>query len=702
MLKKIFVILFFLFILIDGYAQEIIKFCGADEMRISYLKQNHEIAAAVIKRDEVLEKFTQQFVSDFYSKKSANTIYTIPVVFHVIHNYGVENITDAQLLDGLSILNKTFRKQLSDTASIVNDFKQLHADCEIEFSLAKLDPQGNCTNGINRIASPLSLIGDHTVKSLIQWPSNKYLNVYIVSNAAGLAGHCIWPSDADTIPAWDGIVMGHNYVGSIGTSNYTQSVVFAHECGHYLNLHHIWGGNNVPGFYFYPCADPNKDCNIDDLVADTPPTIGWQSCNLSGASCGNTIDNVQNTMDYSYCNRMFTYGQKARMVACLNSSVAGRNNLWQPANLNATGITSIPVALCEADFISNKRVVCEGSSNVITFTNMSSNGPFTNIEWLFPGGNPPSSSTTSPLVTYNTSGKYDVTLKVLYNSDSMVLSKSNYISVLPSAGNAYPFAEDFETIASLDNSNWFANSFDTVNKWQITNTTSYAGTKSIMLDNYNNVMATKDELYSEIIDLTGAAALNLTFKYAYAKKLTTNNDRLQLYITNNCNNAWLQRLNLIGDAIETAPVNSSPFIPFNNNEWRQASVVIPLSFMTSGFRFKFVFSSSGGNNFYIDDINIDVNAGINYLDEVYATFQLFPNPTIQKINISFLLLEEKKLSLSILNILGQSIFKKDKENYTAGMQSIIIDSEGILPGIYFINVSDGIDSFKKQFIVISD
>ena len=226
-------------------------------------------------------------------------------------------------------------------------------------------------------------------------------------------------------------------------------------------------------------------------------------------------------------------------------------------------------------------------------------------------------------------------------------------------------AEDFETIASLDNSNWFANSFDTVNKWQITNTTSYAGTKSIMLDNYNNVMATKDELYSEIIDLTGATALNLTFKYAYAKKLTTNNDRLQLYITNNCNNAWLQRLNLMGDAIETAPVNSSPFIPFNNNEWRQTSVVIPLSFMTSGFRFKFVFSSSGGNNFYIDDINIDVNAGINYLDEVYATFQLFPNPTIQKINISFLLLEEKKLSLSILNILGQSIFKKDKENYTA-------------------------------------
>ncbi|MBK7183136.1 MAG: hypothetical protein IPH89_09465 [Bacteroidetes bacterium] len=57
---------------------------------------------------------------------------------------------------------------------------------------------------------------------------------------------------------------------------------------------------------------------------------------MSGASCGNVVDNVQNAMDYSYCNKMFTYGQKARMHACLNDTMANRNNLWQTANLIAT------------------------------------------------------------------------------------------------------------------------------------------------------------------------------------------------------------------------------------------------------------------------------------------------------------------------------------------------------------------------------
>ncbi|MES2396974.1 MAG: M43 family zinc metalloprotease [Bacteroidota bacterium] len=689
------------FLSFNTFAQESVKYCGADEMRISVLKQNPKIAQAVIKRDAELEKFTAQFVSDFYDNNARSATYTIPVVFHVIHNYGIENISDAQILDGLDIVNKTFRKQLADTASIVSVFKPLHADCDIEFKLAQLDPDGNCTNGINRIASPLTLIGDHSVKSLIQWPTNKYLNVYIVSQAAGLAGHCVWPSDADTIPAWDGIVIGYNYVGSFGTSSYTQSVAFAHECGHYLNLHHIWGGNNVPGFYFYPCADINKDCNVDDLVADTPPTIGWQSCNLSGASCGNSVDNVQNTMDYSYCNRMFTYGQKARMQACLNSPIAGRNNLWSPANLAATGVLSSP-ALCKANFTSNKAVVCQSSSNTITYTNTSFNGTFTSTQWSFPGGNPATSIANSPVVTYSTPGKYDVTLKVLNGSDSVSVTKPNFVSVLPNTGSSYPFTEGFETLVSLDGLDWFSNSFDTVNSWQITNTASSIGTKSIMLNNFNNTMSTKDELYSKVIDLTGASVLNISFKYAYAKKDSTNNDRLQLLMTSNCNNAWLQRLNLIGSALETTSMATTSFTPASSGEWKQAYAVIPGTYLTSGFRFKFVYTSNGGNNIYIDDINLDVNAGINHQDQISPTFQLFPNPAKEHVNISFTLSETKKINMSVLNILGQTIYKVGEKSFSKGAHTVILDIKGVSEGIYFVNISDGLNILKRPLVIVGN
>ncbi|MCI5058498.1 MAG: M43 family zinc metalloprotease, partial [Flavobacteriales bacterium] len=280
---------------ISLYAQQDLLFCGADEMRISTLEKNPSVASAVIQRDIWLESFTQNFVDQYRSTGP----YIIPVVFHVIHNNGPENISDAQIIDGIRVLNERFQKKSADTSVIVADFKPLHADCEIEFRLAGTDPDGFCTDGINRIESTLTNTGDHEVKSLIQWPTNMYLNIYVVKNAAGLAGHAMWPSDADTIPAWDGIVMSSDYVGAIGTSGPTKSIVIAHEVGHYLNLHHIWGGNNVPGYYFLPCADPNKDCTIDDYVADTPPTIGWQSCNLSGSTCDSTLDNVQNMMEYS-------------------------------------------------------------------------------------------------------------------------------------------------------------------------------------------------------------------------------------------------------------------------------------------------------------------------------------------------------------------------------------------------------------------
>lgn len=622
--------------------------CGADEMRITVLKQNPDIAKAVIKNDMRLEKFTQNFVQNL-NKTSAAT-YVIPVVFHVIHNYGNENISAAQIKDGLDILNKTFNKTHPNTGTINPAFQSIHANCDIEFRLASKDPNGNCHSGINRVASSLTTSGDHRVKSLIQWPPAQYLNIYIVANAAGLAGHAVWPSDADTIPLWDGIVLSHNYVGTFGTSNLTQSVAFAHECGHYLNLHHIWGGNNVPNFYFYPCADPNKDCSIDDLVADTPPTIGWQSCNVNGASCGNTVDNVQNAMDYSYCNIMFTEGQKTRMQACLNSTIAGRNNLWQNANLIATGVYTT-TTLCKADFISSKTMVCPSASSV-TYTNTSYNGNFTSLEWVFPGGTPSISSLTSPTVSYTTSGSYDVTLKVKNGSDSILITKPNYIHVQSNTAVAYPFSDSFETVSSLNGNEWFANNLDTANTWQLTNTTAATGSVCVMLDNFNNSINAKDELYSRAINLTGASALNVSFKYAFARKDTSNKDQLILFALSSCGGTAISKFNAIGSALETVPVSTVPFFPGSSADWRFVSSSINSFQFTSGFRLKFLFNKNGGNNIFIDDINIDISTGTKDISEIIKMVTLYPNPTSNTCSLKFNLSQAKTLSVNIYTLLS--------------------------------------------------
>jgi hypothetical protein len=274
----------------------------------------------------------------------STTVYRIPIVFHIIHQYGPENISDAQVLDQMRILNEDFRKLNADTADIVPEFVPFAWDSKIEFYLAKLDPQGNCTNGIEHLFSNTSNGGDDYSK-LNQWNRTKYLNVWVTNTigSAGVAGYAYYPdATGGGFFFADGIIILNDYIGSIGTSNAFRSRALTHEIGHYLSLAHTWGNTN----------DPDVACG-DDGVQDTPLTEGSETCVLNRNSCEDepgpgspfttdVIDNVQNYMEYSYCSMMYTKGQTQRMRLALNSEAGGRSNLWSAENLVATGTNVEP------------------------------------------------------------------------------------------------------------------------------------------------------------------------------------------------------------------------------------------------------------------------------------------------------------------------------------------------------------------------
>ena len=71
----------------------------------------------------------------------------IPIVVHVFHEGGTENISDAQIQSQITVLNEDFGK-LVGTNGDGNG-----VDTEVRFCLAKIDPNGKCTNGIVRIKS---------------------------------------------------------------------------------------------------------------------------------------------------------------------------------------------------------------------------------------------------------------------------------------------------------------------------------------------------------------------------------------------------------------------------------------------------------------------------------------------------------------------------------------------------------------------
>ena len=101
----------------------------------------------------------------------------IPVVVHVIHDGGTNNISDAQIQSQITVLNEDFRKKFA-----TNGYG-LGVDTDIEFCLAQKDPLGKCTNGIVRINSPLSNHQTYQraqLKQLSYWDNERYLNMYVV------------------------------------------------------------------------------------------------------------------------------------------------------------------------------------------------------------------------------------------------------------------------------------------------------------------------------------------------------------------------------------------------------------------------------------------------------------------------------------------------------------------------------------------
>ena len=115
-----------------------------------------------------------------------------------------------------------------------------------------------------------------------------------------------------------------------------------------------------------------------------------------------------------------------------------------------------------ANFTSNVTAVCEGLP--VSFQNTSAGSP-TSLQWSFPGGSPASSTADDPVVTYATTGSYDVELIANYSGCADTLLLPNYITVSAngtpsftiseSSGCAIPSSTTFEsTTAGTASTEW--------------------------------------------------------------------------------------------------------------------------------------------------------------------------------------------------------------------------------------------------------
>ncbi len=269
------------------------------------------------------------------SSIQTRSLITIPVVVHVLWNQPIENISDEQILSQIEILNQDFRAENNEIANIPSVFQPFIADTEIEFCLAKVDPNGNPTNGITRKFTPVvvgiggtSAIHYSSLGGQDTWDSEKYLNIWVAKFAGNIGGTGSFPG---TLAAEDGVEVNFLQFGNIDIEPpYHLGRTLTHEIGHYLNLEHPWGPNIT-------------DCCEDDYVDDTPEACDTylSICPTHPVISCSGPDMFMNFMFYSNdaCLGMFTLGQKERMHETLNTFRKGllNSDACNPVSISETG-----------------------------------------------------------------------------------------------------------------------------------------------------------------------------------------------------------------------------------------------------------------------------------------------------------------------------------------------------------------------------
>lgn len=283
---------------------------------------------------------TQQFeawLKPLIEKGNANKsqnggIITIPVVVHVIHNGqtlgSTSNIVDEQVVSQITVMNQDYRK-LTGTPGFNSN--PVGADVQIQFALAKVDPNGNPTNGIDRVNLCQTSWSRNAIETYVKpetiWDPSQYMNMWSLRfTDTTLLGYAQFP-DGSNLPGLnpisgydftDGVVAAYSTFGSsdFNVNNnfnlnapYDKGRTMTHEVGHFLGLRHIWGDS--------ACGN--------DYCADTPTAhTANYNCTPNIASCTDPLvfEMVQNYMDYTNdtCMNIFTINQKDRITTVMNNS----------------------------------------------------------------------------------------------------------------------------------------------------------------------------------------------------------------------------------------------------------------------------------------------------------------------------------------------------------------------------------------------
>lgn len=593
----------------------------------------------------------------FRTEGTTAATYVIPVVFHIIHNgepIGTgTNISDAQIISQINVLNKDFQRLNSDAGQTPPEFLSVAASLDIEFVLAKQDPEGLATTGIQRVQgtqSEWTLADNATFKALSYWPSENYLNIWIINfnDPSNFIGYAQFPEsplpgleDSSSDPLTDGVVLNYRDVGSIDDGPFDLDPQFnkgrtaTHEIGHFFGLRHIWGDVS--------------SCSGTDYVNDTPPqSTETNGCPGHPQSSCSANKMFQNYLDYTNdaCMNIFTAGQVARMEIILQNSPRRASLTTSPGSqdpmpvandLGLREILSPGTTTCGGIIIPQVEVRNYGTNTITSariefkvngisqeIKNFTLN--LNTLDIATVSFNPINlSSPSSTTVTYEiiqTNGVADGKA-----SDNLL----SHVAVVPVIA-AVPYFEFF----SEPPAGWTIQNPDNRRTWEnVTANNGSPGNRSMYINFYDyEEKGVLDRLLTPVLNLDAAEAALLRFDRAYAKFPGSSfDDGLRIIVVSDCNSdlsTGIEIFNKSGAALATADDTFNSFVPNGASQWATESISLNQFIGSGNIQIVFIGQNSNGNNLYLD--NVFVLTGD--LTDLALKDILSPSPVVDKANIN--------------------------------------------------------------------
>jgi hypothetical protein len=661
----------------------------------------------------------------------------VPIVFHVIHQNGPENVSDAVLQAEIMALNQYF----SNSGPY---YQPNGVDVGIQFCLASVDPYGNPTNGITRNFSSHAIVNyaanpfnDILMKNVNRWNPYRYLNIWIVKDVVNYANaYATLPISLGAVN--DGIVITGPSLGGI-------HYLIVHEVGHYLGLnHHFVTGN---------CN--NGNCLLDgDNICDTPPELP-NSYDCSVSTCSTDLNDTTGLSPFTSdmpdlstimspkqnCTYIFTQNQADRMYASLTQI---RHQLL---NSNACGGNfggTVPVAsFTVSEFGCN--------STYIDYTGT----PYEYIEWDTNNDGYFENYADSFGSNFPQTGTYTIVLRVFGSAGADIDTQSVYIRVRPTTnyplqstqggivpgGVCHGTTVTFTAVPGMVSYLWSngdttqSTSYYADSSFYMTLTcidsTGYVWQRCPMPTVYYQVFPPmlKPTIYS-LTDDSLCFSDTLAFTADLYPGQTRNwwvingfnsflpNDTFYIYNPYNANNTISMHItdaNYCTTFLDTLviyadPIPPQPYVPFywNNTLYGSTAPNWHNQFYLNGVEIPGADSSSlpitQVGCYSVFTYNLYPHCGImsdtvcfwvvgDKNIEIVNHFQLFPNPVFNELNVAFdeFLDDNIYKEIQISNLLGELIIP---DIIQRNQSSIKINTKNLAVGIYHLSIN----GINKKFI----